>query len=112
YRLLKEEPDPNVTGTISLNHHTLPTVRVGDNICVELSLNPGQTARVRLRQTIRPSRRFAYDGNLYAAKVLLRRALSEFRDEFLVKHPIMLALAKRMAKLLRTSSDSLPRHDA
>jgi hypothetical protein len=44
--------------------------------------------------------------------VLIRRALSEFRDEYLVKHPVMLASAKRIVRVLKASSDSLPRPGA
>jgi hypothetical protein len=109
YRLLKEEPDPDAIAAVSVNEHTVPAARAGEQMVFEVSLDPGGAARVELRRAVRPSRTFVREGTMYAGKVLVRRALSEFRDEFLVKHPVMLASAKRMVRALRASSDSLPR---
>jgi hypothetical protein len=106
YRLLKEEPEPDAV-TVSLNDRLLPAVFDGGHLKIEVSLDPGETACVQLRQVVAPSGECAPKGGGYAVKVLARRILSEFRDEFLVKHPAMLVLAKRIARLLKASSDTL-----
>jgi hypothetical protein len=109
YRLLKDEAEPDAVAAVSVNERTTPTSRAGERIAFEVSLGPSETGRVELHRTLSPSRPFVREGAVYAGKVLVRRALSEFRDEFLVKHPVMLASAKRMVRALRASSDSLPR---
>jgi hypothetical protein len=42
----------------------------------------------------------------HAANVLLRRALSEFRDKTLVKHPRLLATARKVAARMKVTGDS------
>ena len=112
YRLLKEEPERDAVESASINARTVTPDRAGGQIIFELTLDPGETARVELRPSAGPARAGVSEGKVYASKVLMRRALSEFRDEFLVKHPVMLASAKRIVRVLKASSDSLPRPGA
>lgn len=106
YRLLKEESDTESVASLVLNGRTVPISRRDSCIEIETSLLPGETARIQLHRPKMPSSTSVRGGILYEGKVLVRRALSEFRDEFLVKHPAILAPAKRIVRLLKATSDS------
>jgi hypothetical protein len=112
YRLFKEEPDSNAVAGVTLDARPVAATSDANQIALEVTLNPGETARVDVQPSEAPSQSFVPEGKVYAGKVLMRRALSEFRDEFLVKHPVMLASAKRVVRVLKASSDSLPRPGA
>jgi hypothetical protein len=112
YRLLKEEPDSRAVTGVTVNGTAARTERIGGQIALVADLNPGETANVRLQLAAPSEPAFVPEGKVYATRVLIRRALSEFRDEYLVKHPVMLASAKRIVRVLKASSDSLPRPGA
>ncbi len=113
YRLWKQERDLETTSGVSVGDHRKPMERVGDTLQIELVLHPGETACVQVNPA--PSRLVpsSKEGSLYAGKVLFRRMLSEFRDGVLVKHPVLLSTAKKLMRVLKTSSDSVPQtsHD-
>jgi hypothetical protein len=73
----------------------------GDCLRITLSLEPGQGADIRLvAETIAPAivqRRMAI--NRYNAKVLVRRMLSEFRDDHVDTNPFLAGLLLRARKL-------------
>ncbi len=109
YRLLKEEPESDSVVSLMLNGSVLPFSRHDRGVAISTTLLPGATGRVQLhRQRKAPSSVPARRGIGYEGKVLLRRALSEFRDEVLAKHPAVLAPAKRIVKLLKATPDSDP----
>jgi hypothetical protein len=105
YRLLKEERDAESVASVVVNGRAAPVNRRDRHIEVETSLLPGETADVRLHRVKIPSSASVHGGLAYGGKVLVRRFLSEFRDEVLVKYPSMLAPAKRIATLLKTTSN-------
>lgn len=107
YRLLKDESDTESVASLALNGCAVPISRRDHCIVIETSLLPGETARIQLHRPKMPSSTLVRGGILYEGKVLVRRALSEFRDEVLVKHPAILAPAKRIVRLLKATSDSV-----
>ena len=106
YRLLKEEGDTHSVASLVLNGRAVPIGRRERCIEIETNLLPGETARIQLHRPKMPPSTAVHGGILYAGKVLLRRVLSEFRDEFLLKHPALLAPAKRTVRLLKATADS------
>ena len=108
YRLMKYEPKVATVTGLSIDGCMTQPDRNPELLVYELSLNPGQSACIEVHRSASSSRALARDGKLYAGKVLVRRMLSEFRDEFLVKHPVMLTSAKRIVSALKATSDSLP----
>jgi hypothetical protein len=106
YRLLKKEADAESVSSVVLNGHTVPIGRRDNSIEIDTSLFPEETVRIQIH---RPKTTLSISGRggfLYPGKVLVRRALSEFRDEFLVKHPALLAPAKRLVRRLKATPDS------
>lgn len=107
YRLLKEDPDTESVASLVFNGRTVPIGRSDRCIEIETSLLPGETARIQLYRPKTPSSTSVRGGIVYVGKVLVRRALSEFRDEFLSKHPAMLAPATQIVRLLKATGDSV-----
>ncbi|MFZ0085277.1 MAG: hypothetical protein WAK78_08305, partial [Candidatus Acidiferrales bacterium] len=107
YRLFKQEADMDSVTFLVLNGSNVPIGRRDQCIEIEMTLHPAQTARVQLHRRkplLSTSRRAGF---IYGGKVFVRRALSEFRDEFLVQHPAMLAQAKRTVRRLKATPDSV-----
>ena len=107
YRLLKDELDRESVASLVLNGRTVPISRRDRCIEIETNLLPGETACIQLHRPKTPLTTAVGGGVLYMGKVLVRRALSEFRDEFLMKHPAVFAPAKRIVALLKATSDSV-----
>jgi hypothetical protein len=107
YRLLKDELDKETVTSIVLNGQTVQTSRRDRCIEIETDLLPGETAYIQLHRPKTHLTSAVGGGVLYKGKVLVRRVLSEFRDEFLIKHPAMFAPAKRIVGLLKATSDSV-----
>jgi hypothetical protein len=108
YRLVKHEPEPEMISSVSIDMLPASMTRCDEGIRLELSLKPGQTARIQLQRVIAQSPARIRVGSLYGSKVLLRRLLSEVRDEFLIQHPLLLSPAKHILRILKASSDSPP----
>jgi hypothetical protein len=77
----------------------------GTTLKLELELEPGQSRKIEVvDEPKQPVARRNF-GLSYNVRVLLRRELSEFRDNSLSKHPGILQAAKRIAKSLRVTGD-------
>jgi hypothetical protein len=109
YRLVKHEPEPEMVSSVSIDGHPASMAHYEEGIRLELSLQPGQTVRIQLRRVIAQNPARIRAGSLYESKVLLRRLLSEVRDGFLVQHPLLLSPAKQILRMLKASSDSIPK---
>jgi hypothetical protein len=104
YKLVKHDPEPGMISAILLNGDPALMSPCDEGIRLELSLKPGETVHVRLQRRIAQNPAHIHASGLYQSKVLLRRFLSEVRDELLVQHPRLLSLAKLILRTLRTNS--------
>lgn len=86
YRLLKEEADNESLASLAVNGRLVPISRHDRCISIETTLLPGESARIQLQRTKTPPSTLVRNGIVYGGKVLLRRALCEFRDEIVVKY--------------------------
>jgi hypothetical protein len=66
--------------SVTLNGARVPSVRDGDILRFETELQPGGVAFVQVRRCAVPADGAVPGGLIYEARVALRRALSEFRD--------------------------------
>ena len=77
----------------------------GTTLKLELELKPSQSRKIEIvDEPKQPVARRNF-GLSYNVRVLLRRELSEFRDNALSKHPGILQAAKRIAKSLRVTGE-------
>lgn len=99
------EPDPASVTAVTIDGEPTPFSRRDDGVEIEVEIGADQTVDVEVLYG--PSRRRAsYSlGIRHNARVTLRRALSEFRDKTLVRHPKLLRIAKGLARKLRTTGD-------
>jgi hypothetical protein len=92
-----EDPTLSVIVNGSLVHHRLQ----GDNLEFEVWLQPGQTAEIELRSEQRTSARVPYKPTRsFQSKVLLRRLLSEFRDNYVDTNLVLRRLVTFIRKQL------------
>ena len=70
----------------------------GEHLQIDLTLNPGETANVRI---ITPTIKTGYQAPTGAerAKILIRRFLSEFRDDYVETNPLLCELFSGVRKL-------------
>lgn len=105
-RFFKQEPDPGIVKSVRANGHSTE-FRTGDRfIEFQSELKPGESARIELEDRDQPPSAVFRAGFGYALKTRVRRHLSEFRDNYLVKHPSLFKAARCLVRLLKASGDS------
>lgn len=108
YTLMKDEPDPDVVVSVAANGIPIPYRRLEGQIAFEVDVPPGKALRVAVGVRGAPTGS-ASPGRGHQAKVLARRALSEFRDEVLARNATAYRVAKRA---MRTWKAAAGRPDA
>jgi hypothetical protein len=108
YVLWKEEPERSAKGRIRVGESELRMEYEGNRLRGEFVLAPRQSAQVTVTPFVSEAKKMPAEGIKYSSKVFIRRALSEFRDEVLVRNPAMLAPAKALVKMMKAGADSHP----
>jgi len=102
----KPEPDPGIVKRVRSNGRSIE-FRTGERFVeFQSELKPGELVRIQLEDCEQPPKQMFSLGPGYALKTSVRRHLSEFRDNYLAKHPSLLKPAKRLVRLLKASGDS------
>jgi hypothetical protein len=105
FRLAKHEPDVSAVGTVTVDGIPVPFSHTDDKIDIELDVEPGQSRKIEVLDHPQPPRGVRSHGVMYATGVLARRALSEFRDNTLSRHPSLLRAATTLARRLRVARE-------
>jgi hypothetical protein len=105
FRLSKHEPDLSVVRAVTVNGTDVPFACPDDRVGIELEVDPGQSVAVEILDRPSPPRRARSMGVIYGTGVFARRALSEFRDNTLSRHPGVLRAATRLARTLGVSGE-------
>lgn len=103
--LEKDEPDVSMVRSVLIDGRTVPFSSKAGSIQFEVEMEAGEVRQIEvLDQPIEhwPIKRL---GMTYRFGVLVRRELSEFRDNALSRHPGMLQTAKRIASRLKMTGD-------
>jgi hypothetical protein len=103
----KFEVDPELVTAAFVDGRPSEITRDSDSISVKFSVPARATAKLVLQLACAPRKTY-HGGVFYGAGVLVRRGLSEFRDEYLMKHPALLRTARFAVKKLKVSSDTPP----
>jgi hypothetical protein len=105
----KEEPDPAAISSVLVNGAHVPFSFRDGFLIFEHRAEANQAIDVVVCDRARlPAPASRGLGVRHAAGVCVRRALSEFRDKALVKHPQLLAAATGIAARLKATGDSAP----
>jgi len=105
FRLSKHEPDSSAVRAVLVNGINAPFSYEDKSIQVELEIDPGEARDIELVDHPRPRPIPRTRGATYHAGVLVRRVLSEFRDNTLARHPRVLRVASRLAKGLGVTGE-------
>jgi len=105
FLLTKYEPDSSVIKNVLVDGTSVPFSFAKDFLTIEVPANPGRMRNIevvdREQQTL--ARGF---GLAHNTRVLVRRGLSEFRDNTLARHNGVLKVANKVAKGLKLTGES------
>jgi hypothetical protein len=103
FLLSKDEPDAEAIQSVLVDGIGSPWTIENGRLKLEVEAQPGQVRRIEIidREIARPAT--ADLGVAYNTGVLVRRALSEFRDNTLARNERLLKVANGIAKMLKVS---------
>lgn len=103
--LEKYEPDSSVICAVLVDGRAVPFWFRENLIQLEVEIGPDQRMEIEIldhRRSWTPTMRSSFR---YTVKVLLRRCLSEFRDNTLARHPGLLRIATGVVRRLKVTGD-------
>jgi hypothetical protein len=107
FLLSKHEPESAVIQKVLVNGISAPFSFEKDFLKLEVqSDDPGQVLNIEVVDREQPQRQESGFGIVHNTRVLLRRGLSEFRDNTLARHGGLLKIAKGIARGLKVTGDS------
>jgi hypothetical protein len=107
FLLSKHEPDAMAIQTVLVDGTSIPFSFEKDYLRLEVQADyPGQVLNIDIVDRKPPQKLPSGIGISHNAHVLLRRGLSEFRDNTLARHSRLLKFANRIAKQLKVTGDS------
>jgi hypothetical protein len=104
--LSKCEPNPNRVESVLVDGRKVSFGFEQANLVFQVQAVPGQNRTVEIIDRPAPTAPIHNFGVIHNARVLMRRGLSEFRDDTLSRHQGLLKVAERMAKALKATSES------
>jgi hypothetical protein len=106
YRLSKVEPEPRAVEKVLVNGSSVPFGFENGFLVLETTAEPGQGKNLEILYAEQSSVRIRSFGIRHHARVLVRRALSEFRDNTLSRHKELLKVATRIVKAMKATGES------
>ena len=106
FLLSKYEPDPTVVQSVLVDGFPAPFSFDGGFLNLELRVDTGQMRTIEILDHPPLARQSKGFGIVHNSGVLIRRGLSEFRDNTLAKHDGALKIAKLVAKKLKFTGES------
>ncbi len=104
-RFLLERDDVHDVSAVLVDGKPAQFTQSDAGISLDLELPADASRQIEVVDAPEPNRTSPKFGLRYGLQVLVRRELSEFRDNTLSQHPGMLNIAKRVAKRLRVTGD-------
>ena len=105
FRLTKHEPDPARIRAVYVDGVSVPFSFESDCVVIEVEVEPGRARDVEIVDHPRPARGAGRVRLMDNVGAVVRRGLSEFRDNRLARHPRLLGAATRLAKALNVTGD-------
>jgi len=106
YLLSKHEPDSESIHGVLVDGTSVQFSFENGFLRLEVQVYPGQVRNVEILDQEKPHEPLKSLGVLHNMGVLVRRGLSEFRDNTLVRHGRLLKIAKGIAKVLKATGDT------
>jgi hypothetical protein len=107
FQLSKHEPDPAPIQSVLVDGTSMPFSSEKGFLKLEVQADhPGQVLNIEIVDRERPQQQANGFGIVHNTGVLLRRGLSEFRDNTLARHGGLLKIAKGVARGLKVTGGS------
>jgi len=106
FLLSKHEPDSAAIQSVLVDGTRTPFSLEKGFLKLEVQADPGQVRNIEVVDPDQPHQQARGFGVVHNTGVLLRRGLSEFRDNTLARHNGLLKVAKGVAKVLRVTGDA------
>jgi hypothetical protein len=103
--LEKHEPNTSIVSKVLVDGASVDFSFREDSLVFEAEADAGQTVTVEVVDKPRPVKVSPKPTLKYRAGVPVRRALSEFRDNTLAKHPKLLEAATALARTMKATAD-------
>lgn len=103
FLLSKPEPQPEMVASVLVDGAAVPFSFEDGCLRIEFEACRGEVRNIEVLDRERPhsrTRRF-----VYPLRVLLRRGLSEFRDNTLARHSGLLKVARKLAKMVKATGE-------
>jgi hypothetical protein len=105
FLLSKAEPDPAAIEDVLVDRASEPFSVEDGLLKLEVQAEPGQVRNIEILERV-PHHRTTGFGIVHSTGVLLRRGLSEFRDNTLARHSGLLKVARSVARKLKVTGDA------
>ena len=106
YRLFKFEPDPGAVDRVLIDSRSVAFGFEQGDLQFEMQAEAGQVKAIEIVDRVRPAPPIRSFGSGHNARVLLRRGLSEFRDNTLSHHKVLLQIARRCVQALKAKGEA------
>lgn len=106
FLLSKHEPDSTAIQKVLVDGNSVPFYFENGYLRLELPAEPGRVRNIEVLDRPSPDRRVNGFGMSHNARVILRRGLSEFRDNTLSRHTGLLRAAQKVARRLKVTGDA------
>jgi hypothetical protein len=107
FLLSKYEPDSAAIQRVLVDGTGMPFSFENGFLKLEVQVDhPGQVLNIEIADREQPKPQASGFGIVHNTGVLLRRGLSEFRDNTLARHGVLLKIAKGVARALKVTGDS------
>src|SRR5208337_4236658 len=106
FLLSKHEPDSAAIERVPVDGTSMPFSFEQGFLKLEVHVHPDQVQNIEIVDRELPHQRASSFGVVHNARVLLRRGLSEFRDNTLARHGGLLKVAKGVARRLKVTGDA------
>jgi hypothetical protein len=98
---VKEESDFDCVSEVTVNGQRVDHLQQNGHLKFQAAVPPNESAQLRIIYSGGPSFPLTQDGVKYRAKAVLRRYLSEFRDNYLSQNELLQQSATRIKEALR-----------
>jgi hypothetical protein len=106
FLLSKHEPDSASIQSVLVDGKSMPFSFENDFLKLEVHVDLGQVRNIEIVDLEQPHKQAGGFGIVHNTGVLLRRGLSEFRDNTLARHSGLLKVAKGVARRLKVTGDA------
>jgi hypothetical protein len=98
---IKQENDFDCVKEVTVNGRPIDHLQQGGHLKFQAAVPPNESAELRIVYSGGANLPLSQDGVKYRAKAVLRRYLSEFRDNYLSQHELLQQGAERIKEALR-----------